>query len=139
MSARTKARKRAVDAVFAADIRKLNPIDLLKATEAETADRQNQTEQFGYANEIVTGIVDNYESIDDAIEAASHQWKIERMPALDRAILRVAIWEVLFNDQVPDPVAISEAVELAKEYSTEDSSGFINGILNHVSATKTAL
>ena len=139
MSARTKARKRAVDAVFAADLRKLNPIELLKTTEQETADRQNQGEQFGYAAEIVNGIVDNYESIDDAIEAASHQWKIERMPALDRAILRVAIWELLFNEQVPDAVAISEAVELAKEYSTEDSSGFINGVLNQIAATKRAL
>ena len=139
MSARTKARKRAVDAVFAADLRKQNPVELLKTTEQETADRQNQGEQFGYAAEIVNGIVDNYESIDDAIETASHQWKIERMPALDRAILRVAIWELLYNDQVPDAVAISEAVELAKEYSTEDSSGFINGVLNQITATKRAL
>lgn len=136
MSARTKARKRAVDAVFAADIRKLNPIELLQVTEGTVSDRQNQDEIFDYARVLVAGVVDNYEVIDDALESASHEWKIERMPALDRAILRVGICEILFIEDVPDAVAISEAVELAKEYSTEDSSSFINGVLNQISSTK---
>lgn len=139
MSARTKARKRAVDAVFAADLRKLNPIELLETTEKSVSDRQNQEEIFDYARRVVEGVVENYEQIDDAIEIASHQWKIERMPTLDRAILRVATWEILFNIEVPDAVAISEAVELAKEFSTDDSSAFINGVLNQISSTKTAI
>ncbi len=139
MSARTKARKRAVDAVFAADLRKLNPIELLETTEKSVSDRQNQEEIFDYARRVVEGVVENYEQIDDAIEIASHQWKIERMPTLDRAILRVATWEILFNVEVPDAVAISEAVELAKEFSTDDSSAFINGVLNQISSTKAAI
>jgi N utilization substance protein B len=128
-----------VDAVFAADLRKLNPLELLQTTEDSVSDRQNQTEIFEYARKIVDGLVEKYEEVDDAIDMASHQWKIDRMPTLDRAILRVATWEILFEEQVPDAVAISEAVELAKEYSTEDSSGFINGVLNQIASTKTAI
>lgn len=136
MSSRSKARKRAVDAVFAADIRKLNPLELLEATEKSVSDRQNQDEIFGFARELVVGVVENYAAIDDALELASHQWKIERMPALDRAILRVGICEILFREETPDPVAISEAVEIAKEYSTDDSAAFVNGVLNQISSTK---
>lgn len=139
MSARTKARKRAVDAVFAADLRKQNPLELLESTEASVSDRQNQDEIFSYAREVVQGVVEHYEEVDNAIELASHKWKIDRMPTLDRAILRVATWELLFNDKVPDPVAISEAVELAAEYSTEDSGAFINGVLTQISSTKSAI
>ena len=125
--------------MFAADLRKLNPLELLQTTEDSVSDRQNQTEIFEYARKIVDGLVEKYEEVDDAIDMASHQWKIDRMPTLDRAILRVATWEILFEEQVPDAVAISEAVELAKEYSTEDSSGFINGVLNQIASTKTAI
>ena len=125
--------------MFAADLRKLNPLELLQTTEDSVSDRQNQTEIFEYARKIVYGLVEKYEEVDDAIDMASHQWKIDRMPTLDRAILRVATWEILFEEQVPDAVAISEAVELAKEYSTEDSSGFINGVLNQIASTKTAI
>ena len=125
--------------MFAADLRKLNPLELLQTTEDSVSDRQNQTDIFEYARKIVDGLVEKYEEVDDAIDMASHQWKIDRMPTLDRAILRVATWEILFEEQVPDAVAISEAVELAKEYSTEDSSGFINGVLNQIASTKTAI
>lgn len=125
--------------MFAADLRKLNPLELLQTTEDSVSDRQNQTEIFEYARKIVDGLVEKYEEVDDAIDMASHQWKIDRMPTLDRAILRVATWEILFEEQIPDAVAISEAVELAKEYSTEDSSGFINGVLNQIASTKTAI
>lgn len=138
MSARTKARKRAVDAIFAADLRKVSPDDLLAQTEKLVADRQNQAEIFGYAHDIVSGIIEHYADIDDLIETYANDWSIDRMPALDRAIVRVAIWEIAFNDEVPNPVAIDEAVELAKEYSTDDSAGFINGLLHRISATRTA-
>jgi len=139
LSARTKARKRAVDAVYAADLRDLNPIDLLEDTAESVADRQNQETIFGYAYQIVAGIVDEQTRIDTAIENASHEWKLDRMPALDRAILRVAAWELLFNSEVPTAVAIAEAVEIGQEYSTEDSSRFINGVLSQIAATRTAL
>jgi N utilization substance protein B len=128
----------ALDAIFAADMRKQNPVDLLEATALEQADRQNQDEIVGYASQIVSGITELHAEIDDRIASFSHKWSIERMPAVDRAILRVAVWEILFNEEVPDPVAISEAVELAKEYSTEESGLFVNGLLSAISNTKAA-
>lgn len=136
MSARTKARKRAVDAVFAADLRKISPLELLDDTAELVADRQNQDQIFGYARDIVEGIVANHEHIDDLLETYSQGWSLDRMPNLDRAILRVAVWEIVFNDDVPDPVAINEAVELAKELSTDESGAFINGLLSRISSTK---
>jgi N utilization substance protein B len=136
LSARTKARKRAVDAVFAADLRKISPLELLNETASLVADRQNQDEIFGYAREIVDGVIMHHDEIDELLETYSQGWTIDRMPHLDRAILRVAAWEILFNDGVPDPVAINEAVELAKELSTDESGGFINGLLSRISGTK---
>jgi N utilization substance protein B len=128
----------ALDAIFAADMRKQNPVGLLDITAATQEDRQNQAEIVGYAREIVEGITASHADIDDRIASFSHKWSIERMPAVDRAILRVAVWEILFNEEVPDPVAIAEAVELAKEYSTEESGLFVNGLLAAISGTKTA-
>jgi N utilization substance protein B len=136
LSARTKARKRAVDAVFAADLRKISPLELLNETASLVANRQNQDEIFGYAREIVDGVIMHHDEIDELLETYSQGWTIDRMPHLDRAILRVAAWEILFNDGVPDPVAINEAVELAKELSTDESGGFINGLLSRISGTK---
>jgi transcription antitermination protein NusB len=128
----------ALDAIFAADMRKQNPIELLDVTAATQEDRQNQDEIVGYARKIVEGITTSHADIDDRIASFSHRWSIDRMPAVDRAILRVAVWEILFNEDVPDPVAISEAVDLAKEYSTEESGLFVNGLLAAISGTKTA-
>ena len=138
MSARTKARKRAIDAVFAADLRKISPLTLLEGVAGLTADRQNQDEIFGYARQIVNGVVENHDEIDDMLDTYSQGWALDRMPNLDRAILRCAVWEILHNDDVPDAVAINEAVEMAKELSTDDSGSFINGLLSRISATKTA-
>jgi len=100
------------------------------------AGHQNQDEIFDYARELVEGVVEKHSDIDDQIETYSQGWSLERMPALDKAILRVALWEILFNPEVPDAVAIDEAVELAKEYSTDDSGSFINGLLARISSTK---
>jgi N utilization substance protein B len=138
VSARAKARKRAVDAVFAADIRKISPLSLLDEVADLAAGRQNQDEIFGYAREIVQGIVDQHDEIDDLLESFSQGWALDRMPNLDRAILRVAVWEILFNPDVPDAVAVNEAVEMAKDLSTDDSGSFINGLLSRITSTKTA-
>ena len=129
----------ALDAIFAADLRKINPIELLEATAAEQTDRQNQKEIVGYAKQIVVGVTAEFAEIDDRIEGLSHKWSVDRMPAVDRAILRVAVWEMLYNDEVPDPVAIKEAVDLAIEYSTEESGSFVNGLLRAISGTKGAI
>ena len=138
MSARSKARKRAVDAVFAADLRKISPISLLNEVADLAADRQNQDVIFGYAREIVQGVIDEHEQIDDLLETYSQGWALDRMPNLDRAILRVAVWEILHNPEVPNPVAVNEAVELANEFSTDDSGAFINGLLSRIASTKSA-
>jgi N utilization substance protein B len=138
LSARSKARKRAVDAVFAADLRKISPLSLLNEVAELAADRQNQDEIFGYAREIVQGVIDQHEQIDDLLETYSQGWALDRMPNLDRAILRVAVWEILHNPDVPNAVAVNEAVELAKELSTDDSGAFVNGLLSKIASTKSA-
>ena len=124
--------------MFAADLRKISPLTLLEDVAGLTADRQNQDEIFGYARQIVNGVIDNHDEIDDMLDTYSQGWALDRMPNLDRAILRCAVWEILHNDDVPDAVAINEAVEMAKELSTDDSGSFINGLLSRLSATKTA-
>ena len=127
-----------MDAVFAADLRKISPLSLLDDVADLAADRQNQEAIFGYAREIVQGIVDNHDEIDDLLETYSQGWALDRMPNLDRAILRVAVWEILHNNEVPDAVAVNEAVEMAKEFSTDDSGSFVNGLLSRIASTKAA-
>jgi N utilization substance protein B len=124
--------------VFAADLRKISPLTLLDEVAGLTADRQNQDEIFGYARQIVNGVIENHDEIDDLLDTYSQGWALDRMPNLDRAILRCSVWEIMHNDDVPDAVAINEAVEMAKELSTDDSGSFINGLLSRISATKTA-
>ena len=139
MSARSKARKRAVDALFAADIRELTAIEMLDESERLSDERDQQVEIFEYARKCVLGVTENGSEIDDTLETYAQGWSLSRMPALDRAILRLATWEIMFNDEVPDAVAIDEAVELAKEYSTDNSAGFVNGLLGKIVSTRTAL
>ena len=133
MSARTKARKRALDALFASTVRNISPTEALSELASATSDRENQLEIHGYAERIVSGYLENASIIDSQIQALSEDWRLERMPAVDRSLLRMAGWEILFNDEVPNSVAIAEAVELAKEYSTEESGKFINGLLARLS------
>ena len=138
MSARTKARKRAVDALFAADLREASAIDMLAETERLSPERAEQGEIFEYARFCVAGVTANGAEIDEALETYAQGWTIARMPALDRAILRLGCFEILFNDDVPDAVAVDEAVEIAKEFSTDDSPGFVNGLLSKIVSTKAA-
>ncbi len=139
MSARTKARKRAIDALFAADLRDASANALLLETEQLSPERDSQTEIFEYASRCVAGVVENLSELDETLETYAQGWTIARMPALDRAILRLGAWEILFNEDVPDAVAVNEAVELAKEFSTDDSPGFVNGLLSKIASTKAAL
>lgn len=135
MSARTKARKRALDVLYAADLRQ-TPFDQALAAEAERAASQPQREaSWLYAREIVDGVIDHRAEIDELIETYSRGWTLERMPVVDRAILRIAIWELLYNAEIPAGVAISEAVESATVLSTDDSSSFINGLLATIANT----
>lgn len=136
MSSRTKARKRAVDALYAAEMRDEMATDLLLATKDSVADRQNQDEIFDFAMELVNGVLANQIEIDELLSSLAQNWTLDRMPAVDRAIIRLGIYEIAFGGQVPAEVVISEAVALASELSTEDSPAFINGILAGVAATR---
>ncbi len=139
MSARTKARKRALDALYASDVRGDQALELLKQTEIEVEDRQNQQPIFDYAEMLVTGYLENAYQIDSEIQMLADNWSLDRMPAVDRAILRLGAWEILHNSEVPNEVAISEAVALAAEYSTDDSPKFINGVLARLAKGRQAL
>ncbi|MET4637056.1 transcription antitermination factor NusB [Mycetocola sp. 2940] len=132
MSARSKARKRALDILYGADLRDL-PLREALTVEAKRAASEPQREaSWLYARDIVDGIIDNAEEIDEQIETYAQGWTLARMPAVDRAILRIGVWEVLFNDEIPAAVAIDEAVESAKTLSTDDSAGFVNGLLGKI-------
>lgn len=139
MSARTKARKRALDALYASDVRKQEAIELLKATEAEVTDRQNQQAIFDYAEMLITGYQENAQQIDAELQMLADNWSLERMPAVDRAILRLGAWEILHNAEVPNEVAIAEAVALASEFSTDESPKFVNGVLARLAKGRQAL
>ena len=132
MSARTKARKRALDILFSSDVRG-DEIALTLAAEAKRAASEPAREaSWLYAREIIDGIIDHRDDIDDIIVTHSRDWKLDRMPTVDRALLRIGAWEILYNDEVPTAVAIDEAVELAKEFSTDDSGAFVHGVLARV-------
>jgi N utilization substance protein B len=136
VGARTKARKRALDLLYGADLREISLNNAI-AIEAERAKAEPaRWESWVYARTIVEGIAEHGDEIDELIETYAQGWTINRMPVLDRAIVRVGIWEILFNDEVPTGVAISEAVEAAKSLSTEDSSGFVNGLLGRIAETR---
>lgn len=139
MSARTKARKRALDALYAAGVRQDDALLLLRETAVEVEDRQNQDAIFDYAEMLLTGYFANASQIDNELKMLADGWTLERMPNVDRAILRLGAWEILHNAEIPNEVAISEAVALASEYSTDDSPKFINGVLARLAKGGAAL
>ena len=137
MSARTKARKRAIDILYGADVRGTSINQALgDATSRALIEPREREASWNYAREIVLGVVEHGDEIDELITTYAEGWTIERMPAVDRAVVRIGIWELLFNEGVPDSVAIAEAVELASDLSTADSGKFVNGILGRISRTK---
>ena len=136
MGARSKARKRALDVLYGADVRGESINEVLAAEQARADNDPKRASSWGYARDIVVGITEHGDEIDELIETYAQGWTISRMPAVDRAIVRIGLWEILFNDEVPDSVAISEAVEAAQSLSTEDSSSFINGLLGRIAQTR---
>ncbi|WP_213814701.1 transcription antitermination factor NusB [Glaciihabitans sp. dw_435] len=132
MSARSKARKRALDVLYGADVRgeAINVV-LLAEENRHLADPRREN-SWSYAKQIVEGVVAHGDEIDEMIETYAQGWTLDRMPAVDRAIIRIGIWELLHNPEIPDGVAISEAVESATVLSTEDSAGFVNGLLGRI-------
>ncbi len=136
MGARTKARKRALDVVYGADVRG-ESIDTALAAEAlRSAADDRRASSWEYAHQIARGVADHLDEIDELIQTYAQGWTLARMPAVDRALLRIGVWEIVFNEDVPDSVAIAEAVESARVHSTEDSAGFVNGLLGRIAATR---
>jgi transcription antitermination protein NusB len=131
VAARSKARKRAVDVLYAADLRGADRLELLAE---EVAGGQPPVND--YTVRLVEGVAEHAAEIDRLIDEHATGWSLERLPDVDRAILRMAVFELLWVDDVPDAVVIDEAVELAKALSTDDSPAFVNGVLGAVAEAK---
>jgi N utilization substance protein B len=129
---RHQARKRAVDLLFEADARGLTPAEIADARNALAAQQGDVTALNPYTVTVARGVTEHSAHIDDLISSHLQDWTLEGLPAVDRAILRVAVWELLHASDVPEPVAVDEAVELAKKPSTDDSPGFVNGVLGQI-------
>ena len=128
MSARSKARKRALDVLYEADVRSVDPVEVLRQVSARREADEGVT-PHEYTVDLVEGVATHRERIDDILQTHSQGWVISRMPAVDRNVLRLAAYELLWGQQAPDAVVIDEAVELSKSLSTEESPGFVNGVL----------
>ncbi|TDK94473.1 transcription antitermination factor NusB [Mycobacterium paragordonae] len=129
---RHQARKGAVDVLFEAEARGLSPVEMVEMRTALTQANPDVTALLPYAAVVARGVSEHAAHVDELITSHLQSWTLDRLPAVDRAILRVAVWELLYADDVPEPVAVNEAVELAKELSTDESPGFINGVLGQV-------
>src|SRR5689334_20980820 len=129
---RHQARKRAVDLLFEAEARGLTAADVAEGRNALAEHGSDVSPLNPYTVTVARGVTERAGPIVDLIAAHLQGWTLDRLPAVDRAILRVAVWELLHADDVPEPVAVDEAVELAKQLSTDDSPGFVNGVLGQV-------
>jgi N utilization substance protein B len=127
MPARSKARKRAVDVLYESDVRGTDPVTTLAERLAQADPPVPE-----YAVELVEGVTGNLALLDDVLGEHSEGWTVDRMPPVDRAVLRLALYELLVREDVPDAVVIDEAVELAKSLSTDESPRFVNGVLGRV-------
>jgi N utilization substance protein B len=132
--ARSKARKRALDILFEAEQRGTGVLDLL----AERITLGSPPVP-GYAADLVRGVTVHTARIDELLSQYAEGWTLDRMPAVDRNVLRIGVYELLWADDVPDAVAISEAVLLAQDLSTEASPAFVNGLLAHIAKLKPSL
>lgn len=136
MAARSKARKRALDLLFEAEQRGVDPAELLRERLAKPVTEHPLTELTA---DLVVGVTEHRVQLDELISTYAQGWSLQRMPAVDRAILRLGAFEVLHSQDVPEPVAISEWVALATELSTDDSPRFVNGLLARLVEVKPTL
>jgi len=132
----TKARRAALDLLFEAEARGLDAIELVDDRVAHPVSEKLIRD---YTIEIVKGVTENRDRIDELLATYSTGWPVERMPGVDRQALRMGIWETLFNDEIPDNVAIDEAVTAVAEMSTDESPNFVSGLLNRIKDLKPAL
>jgi transcription antitermination protein NusB len=141
MPARSKARKRALDILYEAEIKREPVLDLLaeRLAEGHQTAPGSAPPVSGYAADLVRGVQAHWDRIDELLSEYAEGWTLDRMPAVDRNILRIGAYELLFRDDVPDGVAISEAVVLAKDLSTDGSPSFVNGLLARLLELKPTL
>jgi N utilization substance protein B len=142
VATRNKARRRAVEVLYEADLRSVSLATVLadRVARVQQLTPQDSDPRMGeYAIELVEGVGRHLERIDSLIETYSVGWPLERMPAVDRNVLRLGIFEILWEDEVPDVVAIDEAVGLAQQLSTDESPQFVNGLLNRIMELKPSL
>ena len=138
MSARGKARKHALDVLYEADIRGIPAADVLRDKVQRRA-TDAQPEVNAYVADLVGGVTSHVTHIDELLSSYSMGWTLDRMPAVDRAVLRIGAYELLWRDDIPDAVAIAEAVGLAQQLSTDDSASFVNGLLGRLLELKPRL
>ena len=138
MSARSKARKQTLDLLYEADIRGASAAELLTLRDVveEGPDARPIRE---YTKELVHGVADNRRKIDELITTYAQGWDMDRLPAVDRNILRLAIYEIVWSSDLDDGIAIDEALTLAKELSTDESAGYIHGVLGRISSIKESI
>ena len=130
MPARRKARKRALDVLYEADLRRVPIPEVLAATLARI--ELPRPAQLDYTVALVEGVTAHLDRIDELIASYAEGWTLERMPPVDRNLARIAVYELLYADDIDDPVAITEAVELARQMSTDDSPRFLNGLIGRI-------
>jgi N utilization substance protein B len=130
MPARRKARKRALDVLYEADLRDRRPSDVLVDYVARL--ERPLPGHLDYASGLVEGVATHLDRIDELIGSYAEGWTIDRMPVVDRNLARIAVYELLYADEIDDAVAITEAVELARQMSTDDSPRFLNGVLGRI-------
>jgi N utilization substance protein B len=138
VSARSKARKQTLDILYEADIRGTEPLDILASRDV-TEEGPDARPIREYTRELITGVSENRRKIDELIATYAQGWDMDRLPAVDRNIMRLALFEILWSDGLADAVAIDEALTLAKELSTDESAGYIHGVLGRIASIKDGL
>ena len=134
MAARSKARKRALDVLFAADVRGESATEALDRAIAEGEGPTNE-----YTSVLVRGVAEPRPRLDELLSSYSEGWTLDRMPAVDRNVLRLGLWELLYADDIPDAVAVTEALALVRDLSTDESPSFVNGVLGAILKSKPTL
>ena len=138
MSARSKARKQSLDLLYEADIRQADLLELM--TERDLLDEGPDARPIReFTRELISGVSEHKRKIDELITSYAQGWDMDRLPAVDRNILRLAIFEIVWSSELPDAVAIDEALTLAKELSTEESAGYIHGVLGRIASIKESI
>lgn len=138
MSARSKARKQTLDLLYEADIRGASASDLMALRDVidEGPDARPIRE---FTKTLISGVSDNKRKIDELITTYAQGWDMDRLPAVDRNILRLGIFEIVWSDDLDDGIAIDEALNLARELSTDESAGYIHGVLGRISSIKESI